>query len=79
MIIHKNDSPEDVYGSYQGFKNKITFVNENEFQESLIHVLQLTRSAIFSFVFSIREHTKQNLPDENLILGTLEILKKKNL
>lgn len=78
MIIHKNDSPEDVYGSYQGFKNKITFVNGNEFQESLIHVLQLTRSAIFSFVFSVREHAKQNLPNENLILGTLEILKKKN-
>ncbi|MDM1756492.1 MULTISPECIES: LA2681 family HEPN domain-containing protein [unclassified Acinetobacter] len=79
MIIHKNDSASDIYDSYQGFKNKITFVNEYEFQKSLIHVLQLTRSAIFSFVFAVREHSKQNFPDENLIFGTLEILKKTSL
>lgn len=76
MIIHKNNFPEDLYGSYQGFKKQIEFVNEHEFLESLTHVLQLTRSAIFSFVFAVREYAKQNSPNENQISGTLEVLKK---
>ena len=76
MIIHKNKFPEDLYGSYQGFNKEITFINEHEFLESLAHVLQLTRSAIFSFTFAVREYAKQNEPDSNRVLGTLEILKK---
>ncbi|MFC3902810.1 hypothetical protein SAMN05421749_10979 [Acinetobacter marinus] len=76
MIIHTNKSPEDLYGSYKGFTKQITFVNENDFIESLTHVLQLTRSAIFSFVFAVREHAKQNSPDKGQIIGTLEVHKK---
>jgi len=54
VVIHKSDTPSDIYHSYDFMKN-IVFIREEEFTEHLKRLLQLTRSAIFSFVFTIRD------------------------
>lgn len=53
VVIHKTDTPSDIYNSYNFMKN-IVFIREEEFTEHLKRLLQLTRSAIFSFVFTVR-------------------------
>ncbi|WP_370678805.1 LA2681 family HEPN domain-containing protein [Comamonas sp. GB3 AK4-5] len=53
VVIHKSDTPSDVYKSYD-FMENIVFIREEEFIMNLKRILQLTRSAIFSFVFAVR-------------------------
>jgi len=55
MVIYKNKKPNN---SYQ-FKDEIIFVEESIFIKNLEQLLQLTRSAIFSFVFMVRETSVQ--------------------
>lgn len=54
VVVHKHDVPSDLYNSYS-FIDDITFIKEADFIEHLEQLLQLTRSAIFSFVFMVRE------------------------
>ncbi len=54
LVVHKNDVHGDVYDSYD-FMKDIRFVKEDEFISNLKRLLQLTRSAIFSFVFAVRD------------------------
>ncbi len=54
VIVHKGEKPSDVYGSYK-MMNDMLFINEADFIYHYKHLLQLTRSAIFSFVFVVRE------------------------
>lgn len=53
VVVHKDDKPSDIYKSYDFMKN-IVFIKEEDFRENLKRILQLTRSAIFSFVFAVR-------------------------
>lgn len=76
IVVHKGAAPSDVYGSYNGFTNDITLVSESEFLDGLLHVLQLTRSAIFSFVYAVRLHIKKDQPNKSEILGTVFINRK---
>ena len=55
MVIYKNKKPNNSYK----FKNDIIFVEESIFIKNLEQLLQLTRSAIFSFVFMVRETSLQ--------------------
>ena len=71
LVIHKTGQALDIYDSYQFMKEPI-FVDENEFQGHLERLLQLTRSAIFSFVFSVREHANQT-EQPGKLLGTISI------
>lgn len=54
VIVHKSETPSDVYESYK-FMDNIVFIKEDDFIEHLRRILQLTRSAIFSFVFAVRD------------------------
>lgn len=54
VVVHKTDKPSDIYDSYN-FMDNIVFIKEDEFIEHLKRLLQLTRSAIFSFVFAVRD------------------------
>jgi tetratricopeptide (TPR) repeat protein len=57
VVIHKMDEPSDVYGSYK-FMDQIVFIQEEVFLNHFERILQLTRSAIFSFVFAVREKAR---------------------
>lgn len=54
VIVHKNEKPNDMYNSY-GFIKDIIFINEGEFVRHFKQLIQITRSAIFSFVFTVRD------------------------
>lgn len=41
-----------------------TYVKISEFESSLLNLIQLTRSAIFSSVFAIVEDLRQKIPDD---------------
>ena len=59
VVIHKNEIPIDDYDTYSFFED-ILFIQESELIENLKILLQLTRSAIFSFVYMVREDALQN-------------------
>lgn len=59
VVVHKNEIPIDDYGTYSFFED-ILFIQESELIENLKILLQLTRSAIFSFVYMVREDTLKN-------------------
>ncbi len=54
LVVHKNECPNDMYKSY-GFSEEIVFIKEGEFIYHLEQLFQITRSAIFSFVFAVRD------------------------
>ncbi|MCA9732052.1 MAG: hypothetical protein H6696_16365 [Deferribacteres bacterium] len=54
VVIHKTDNLSDIYQSYD-LMEKIVFIKESDFLSHLKRLLQLTRSAIFSFVFVVRD------------------------
>jgi hypothetical protein len=55
VIIHESKNPDNIYATYGYFKD-IVYIQEAEFTKHLELLFQLTRSAIFSFVFTVREH-----------------------
>jgi len=54
VVVHKHDEPGDVYSSYELLSN-VVFIREDTFISYVKRLLQLTRSAIFSFVFAVRD------------------------
>ncbi|WP_394210720.1 LA2681 family HEPN domain-containing protein [Psychrobacter piscatorii] len=66
VFIYDNEKPENIETSLAYYEEPV-FISESEFVESAEHVLQLTRSAIFSFVFAVRikseKGTPKNIPD----------------
>ncbi|WP_339142384.1 LA2681 family HEPN domain-containing protein [Pseudoalteromonas galatheae] len=67
VVVHKSEEPNDVYSSYQYMEN-IVFVKEELFIEHLKRLLQLTRSAIFSFVFTVRDKALSEIIDEDVAI-----------
>ena len=53
ILTASPDSPLDIYGALSS-SPRILKINHEEFREKTLHSLQLTRSAIFNFVFCIR-------------------------
>ncbi|ACE83393.1 LA2681 family HEPN domain-containing protein [Cellvibrio japonicus] len=62
LVIHQSATPADLYGSYN-LKDKIIMISEDDFVSHLEHLLQITRSAIFSFVFCVREKGRHGKED----------------
>lgn len=56
------------------FKKEIKYIHKNDFESNLLLMLQLTRSAIFSFAYAVRYHSLQN---ENDSLNIPLIMQKK--
>ncbi|WP_250655792.1 LA2681 family HEPN domain-containing protein [Alkalimarinus coralli] len=67
VVVHKSDNPSDIYESYE-FMDSIVFIQEDDFIEYLRRILQLTRSAIFSFVFTVRDKALKEKQDGALYL-----------
>lgn len=82
VFVYENEKPEDIETSLAYYEEPV-FISESEFVESAEHVLQLTRSAIFSFVFAVRIKAERealnNIPDiliQNKFLEQKNILRK---
>ncbi|WP_417625057.1 LA2681 family HEPN domain-containing protein [Paremcibacter congregatus] len=54
VVVYKSDTLGDLFGSYKMLK-EIIFIREDDFVNQLEHLLRLTRSAIFSFAYLVRE------------------------
>lgn len=67
FVITENQDFCDVYESYK-FSEDIEFVQIEKFEEFVKHVLHLTRSAIFSFVFAIRERALSEDKIEGIVM-----------
>lgn len=74
VVVHKTDSPSDVYKSYEFIKS-IVFIKEDDFLNHLERLFQLTRSAIFSFVFAVRDKALDEKKDGRTYLPN-SILRK---
>ena len=57
MIVYEGELPDDPYQTYS-FSREPLVVSEESFVDNLYQLLQLTRSAIFSYVFVIRDKGK---------------------
>lgn len=63
LVIHENEVPLDQYGTYK-FCDDITFIPLDQFLYHTQQLLQITRSAIFSFVFTVRQKSLSEIrPD----------------
>ena len=67
VVVHKIDNPSDIYKSYEFIKT-IVFIKEDDFLNHLKRLLQLTRSAIFSFVFAVRDKALNEKKDGRIYL-----------
>jgi hypothetical protein len=74
VVVHKTYNPSDIYKSYEFIKN-IVFINEEDFLNHLERLFQLTRSAIFSFVFAVRDKALNEKEDGRIYLPN-SILRK---
>lgn len=62
VFVYENEKPENIETSLAYYEEPV-FISESEFVESAEHVLQLTRSAIFSFVFAVRIKSEKEAPE----------------
>lgn len=60
ILTQLSDKPLDIYGALDS-SPKVLLVNYTEFREKTLHFLQLTRSAIFNFVFCVRVEGEKQL------------------
>lgn len=67
VVVHKFDEPSDVYNSYS-FMEGIIFIKEEKFVDHLHHLFQITRSAIFSFVFTVRDKAIQGVDGDGVYI-----------
>lgn len=75
IVVHTTDTPSDIYNSYKLFKD-LKFIQESDFVMHLEQLLQITRSAIFSFVFSVRETAMAEKEKPNALYVQQEIPRK---
>ncbi|EKO3922546.1 LA2681 family HEPN domain-containing protein [Vibrio sp. A14(2019)] len=67
VVVHKSDKPNDLYNSYR-FVDEIAFIKESDFVNFLEHMLQITRSAIFSFTLMARHEGTKDINDNTIVL-----------
>lgn len=65
VVIHESVDPIDIYDSFKS-NDKIITIVESDFLEHLEQLLQITRSAIFSFVFCVREKGLQEKKNDGI-------------
>lgn len=70
VVIHEQDTPKDLYGSYK-MNEEIIMISEVDFIEHLEQLLQVTRSAIFSFVFCVREKGSQEKDTDGIYMQNI--------
>lgn len=68
VIVHKGDKPSDLYNSFR-FIDNMVFIKQSNFISFLEHLLQITRSAIFSFTFMIRHEGEKISSEKEIIIS----------
>ncbi|HDV8498918.1 TPA: hypothetical protein RKU14_001205, partial [Enterobacter bugandensis] len=72
LVIHEKDMLVDLYNSY-GYFDEVKFIEKEEFEQHLLQLIKIVKSAVILFVFTIRIEGKRNIPgDVFAITNTIE-------
>ncbi|MEP9198389.1 LA2681 family HEPN domain-containing protein [Enterobacter kobei] len=72
LVIHEKDMLVDLYNSY-GYFDEVKFIEKEEFEQHLLQLIEIVKSAVILFVFTIRIEGKRNIPDDVFaIANTIE-------
>ena len=72
LVIHEKDMLVDLYNSY-GYFDEVKFIEKEEFEQHLLQLIEIVKSAVILFVFTIRIEGKRNIPDDVFaITNTIE-------
>lgn len=72
LVIYEKGMLTDLYDSYKFFDD-VKFIEKEEFEQHLLQLMKLVKSAIFLFVFTMRIEGKRNIPENGLALtNTIE-------
>ncbi|MBZ7204016.1 hypothetical protein FMK69_17040, partial [Klebsiella variicola] len=72
LVIHEKDMLVYLYNSY-GFFDEVKFIEKEEFEQHLLQLMKIVKSAVILFVYTIRIEGKRNIPDDVLtITNTIE-------
>jgi hypothetical protein len=63
VVVHRGETPPEIYAKFK-FVRDTVFIREADFVRDCANLLRLTRSAIFSFVFCVREHARKQPREE---------------
>jgi tetratricopeptide (TPR) repeat protein len=72
LVIYYSEEYFDAFDSY-GFSEKVEFVTLQSFERMTKQLLQITRSAIFSFVFSFRIKGMESAPSDGIKMSLQRI------
>lgn len=67
LVIHEKNIPLDLYNSY-GFFDDVKFIEKEEFEQHLLQLIKIVKSAVILFVFTIRIEGMRNVPDGGLTI-----------
>lgn len=72
LVIHEEGMLTDLYNSYDFF-DEVKYIEKEEFEQHLLQLMKIVKSAIILFVFTVRIEGKRNIPDDALtITNTIE-------
>lgn len=72
LVIHEKGMLTDLYNSYDFFE-EVKFIEKEEFEQHLLQLMKIVKSAIILFVFTVRIEGKKNIPGDILtITNTIE-------
>lgn len=72
LVIHEKGILVDLYNSYSFF-DEVKFIEKEEFEQHLLQLMKIVKSAVILFVYTIRIEGKRNIPDDVLtITNTIE-------
>jgi len=72
LVIHEKGMFADLYHSYDFFDD-VKFIEKEEFEQHLLQLMKIVKSAIILFMFTVRIEGKRNIPDDVLtISNTIE-------
>ena len=67
-MLYAGERPVDIYGSFEASKD-IELIQEAAFVGHLEQLLQITRSAMFSFVFCVREKAERDREADGIYIS----------
>lgn len=72
LVIHEKEMLMDLYNSYKFFDD-VKFIEKEEFEQHLLQLMKIVKSAIILFMLTVRIEGKRNIPDDVLtISNTIE-------
>lgn len=72
LVIHEKGMLIDLYDSYKFFDD-VKFIEKEEFEQHLLQLMKIVKSAIILFMLTVRIEGKRNIPDDVLtISNTIE-------